>query len=350
MMDDTGILLQSLAAAANLDRVGVAPVGFARTWESYRAWLAQGYAGAMDYLARPDALARRADPRALMPSAKSVIIAAAEYARETLPPLLPLHGRVACYAWGTDYHRWLLQRLKLLVRLLGEALGPLEARCYVDTGPILEREWAVTAGVGWQGKNTCLLHPQLGSLFFLGVILIDRELTPAPVPDFPTCGSCTRCLDACPTGALIAPGVLDARRCLSYLTIEHRGAIPEPFRPLMGERVFGCDICQEVCPWNQRVRVAPKAIPDLSPFHTTLALPELLSLDAEEFRARFRPTALWRATPEGLARNAAVVLGNLRDPAALPILEWAAREHSSALVREHAAWALSAIPNMKPLT
>ncbi|OQA12535.1 MAG: Epoxyqueuosine reductase [Chloroflexi bacterium ADurb.Bin360] len=349
-MDDTGTLLRSLAAAANLDWVGFAPVGAARTWESYRAWLAQGYAGAMEYLARPDALARRADPRALMPSAKSVIVAAAGYTREALPPLLPLHGRVARYAWGADYHRWVLQRLEQFTRLLAEALGHLEARCYVDTGPILEREWAVTAGVGWQGKNTCLLNPQLGSFFFLGVILADRELQPAPVPDFPTCGSCTRCLDACPTGALIAPGVLDARRCLSYLTIEHRGAIPEPFRSLMGEHVFGCDICQEVCPWNQRAQVAPKGIPDLSPFHTTLVLPELLSLNAEEFRARFRPTALWRATPEGLARNAAVVLGNLRDPAASPVLEWAAREHSSALVREHAAWALSAIPNMKPLT
>ncbi|MBN1922522.1 MAG: tRNA epoxyqueuosine(34) reductase QueG [Anaerolineae bacterium] len=340
-MVNTATSLQSLATAAGLDWVGVAPVKPARTWESYRAWLEQGYAGDMAYLARPDALARRADPRAIMPSARSVIVAAMSYAREVLPPLPPLHGRVARYAWGADYHHWALERLERLVQALAEALGPLEAHCYVDTGPILEREWAVTAGLGWQGKNTCLLHPRLGSFFFLGVILTDRVLAPTPVPDFPTCGSCTRCLDACPTGALIAPGVLDARRCLSYLTIEHRGTIPEPLRPLLGERVFGCDICQEVCPWNQRPRLPRTALSESSSLHATLALPELLRMDAGEFRARFRSTPLWRATPEGLARNAAVVLGNLGDPAALPVLEWAAREHDSALVREHAAWALS---------
>lgn len=340
-MVNTATLLQSLATAAGLDWVGLAPAEPARTWESYRAWLEQGYAGDMAYLARPDALARRADPRAIMPSARSVIVAAMGYAREAVPPLLPLHGRVARYAWGADYHHWALQRLERLVELLAEALGPLEARCYVDTGPILERDWAVTAGLGWQGKNTCLLHPRLGSFTFLGVILTDRVLAPTPVPDFPTCGSCTRCLDACPTGALIAPGVLDARRCLSYLTIEHRGTIPERLRPLLGEHVFGCDICQEVCPWNQRVQLPRTVFSELSSLHATLALPELLRLDAGAFRTRFRSTPLWRATPEGLARNAAVVLGNLGDPAGLPLLEWAAREHDSALVREHAAWAFS---------
>lgn len=336
-------MLDTLAAAAGLDWVGVAPAGPARTWEAYRAWLAQGYAGGMAYLARPDAVARRADVRALMPTAQAVIVAGAAYPWMTpAPSLPPLHGQVARYAWGEDYHRWLLARLKTLARHLAEALGPLNARCYVDTGPILERDWAVSARLGWQGKNTCLLHPRLGSYFFLGVMLIDRALPATLWPStsaltFPTCGSCTRCLDACPTGALVAPGVLDARRCLSYLTIEHRGAIPEALRPLLGERVFGCDVCQAVCPWNRRLVSAPEALP----LHATLPLPELLTLDAEGFRSRFRHTPVWRATPEGLARNAAVVLGNSGNPAAQPALEWAAREHSSALVREHAAWALA---------
>jgi len=333
--------LKVLADAAGLELVGVAPAGPARTWEAYRAWLAQGYAGAMTYLARPDAVARRADPRRIMPAAKSVIVAAAAYPDVAAPLLPPLHGRVARYAWGEDYHRWLLRRLTALVQSLTTALGPLEARCYVDTGPLLEREWAMSAGLGWQGKNTCLLHPRLGSYFFLGVILVDRDLPPTPAPNFPTCGSCTRCLEACPTGALVAPGVLDARLCLSYLTIEHRGAISEALRPLLGERVFGCDLCQEVCPWNRRREAVAPALSEASARHATLALPELLREEPEMFRARFRSTPLWRATPEGLARNAAVVLGNLGDPAAVPALEWAATCHCSPLVREHAAWALA---------
>jgi len=333
--------LKVLADAAGLELVGVAPAGPARTWEAYRAWLAQGYAGAMTYLARPDAVARRADPRRIMPAAKSVIVAAATYPGAAAPLLPPLHGRVARYAWGEDYHRWLLRRLTALVQSLTTALGPLEARCYVDTGPLLEREWAMSAGLGWQGKNTCLLHPRLGSYFFLGVILVDRDLLPTPAPNFPTCGSCTRCLEACPTGALVAPGVLDARLCLSYLTIEHRGAIPESLRPLLGERVFGCDLCQEVCPWNRRRKTATPAPSEASTRHATLALPELLREEPEVFRVRFHSTPLWRATPEGLARNAAVVLGNLGDPTAVPALEWAATCHCSPLVREHAAWALA---------
>lgn len=325
-----------LAAAAGLDLVGTAPVGPAQTWAAYRAWLAQGYAGEMAYLARPDAVARRADPRTLMPTAQTVIVAAAAYTSQAAGPLPPLHGRVARYAWGEDYHRWLLARLHALVQHLQTLVGPLEARCYVDTGPLLEREWAVRAGLGWHGKNTCVLHPRLGSYFFLGVVLVDRVLPPTPLPEFPTCGRCTRCLEACPTGALVAPGVLDARRCLSYLTIELRGSLPEALRRLVGERVFGCDVCQEVCPWNQRLAVASAAVPQ-----ATLWLPELLTLGVEGFRARFRHTSLWRATPEGLARNAAVVLGNVPASAATPILEQAVQAHPSALVREHAAWALA---------
>lgn len=330
--------LQALAMEAGLDCVGVAPAGPTPTWEAYRAWLARGYAGEMAYLARPDAVTQRADPRHLLPEARSVLVVAAAYGRAALPPLSPLHGRVARYAWdAADYHRWLLERLRALLRRLEAECGAFPWRAYVDTGPILERAWAQVAGLGWVGKNANLIHPRLGSYLFLGVGLVGLDLPPTPPPDLPTCGDCRRCMEACPTQAIVAPGVVDARRCLAYWTIEHRGGIPEELRPALGARVFGCDVCQEVCPWNQRALraiTAPAAAP------AALYLPDLLTLSEAAFRARFRHTALWRATWAGLARNAAVVLGNSGNPAARPHLARAAREHPSALVREHAAWGL----------
>ncbi len=333
--------LSELAAEQNLDVVGVVPVGPTPTWDAYQAWVSQGYAGAMAYLTRPDAVARRADPRRILPETQSVLVAAASYAGPPPPPLLPLHGRVSRYAWGAeDYHRWLLRRLKALVRrLVDVAATPFPYRCYVDTGPVLERAWAQAAGLGWIGKNSCLIHPTLGSYLFLGVALLGIALPPISRPTLPSCGRCTRCMDACPTGALVAPGVLDARRCLAYLTIEHRGAIPSSLRPAVGTRVFGCDICQDVCPWNRKpLETHAQESP---PANASLALPDLLFVDAVTFRARFRRTPIWRATPEGIARNAAVVLGNLGDPAARPFVARAVSEAESAIVREHAAWALA---------
>ena len=359
--------LNHLAIEEGLDLAGVAPAGPSPSWLRYREWVAAGYAGEMAYLARPDAVERRRDPRAIWPAAESVLVVAASYAGPPHPPLPRLHGRVARYAWGEppfeakaaadsraaadgpatadsrigqDYHRWLLRRVKALVRrIAAEVDREMDARVYVDTGPVLERAWAQAAGLGWTGKNACLIHPRLGSHLLLGVALLPVPLPPPPPLAMPTCGTCTRCIEACPTGAIVAPGVVDARRCLSYLTIEHRGPIPEILRPALGDRVFGCDICQEVCPWNRRPLAAhaTEAAPPLA----TLSLPELLTLDADAFRARFRHTPLWRATPEGLARNAAVVLGNLHDPAARPALTRAAAAHPSALVRDHAAWALA---------
>ena len=250
-----------------------------------------------------------------------------------------MHGRISRYAWGEDYHRWLLSRLEALVQRIVAQAGPFPYRCYVDTGPLLERAWAQAAGLGWVGKNACLLHPCLGSYLFLGVALLGVDLEPTPLSAFPTCGCCTRCLEACPTGALIAPGLVDARRCLAYLTIEHRGPIPEPLRPAVGEWLFGCDLCQEVCPWNRR----PLAVhaTETPPPGATLSLPELLALDEAGFRARFRVTPLWRATRAGLARNAALVLGNRGDPAAMPALRQAATHDPDEVVREQAAWSLS---------
>ena len=323
-----------------LDAVGIVPVGPTPRWEAYRAWVAQGYAGGMSYLARADALARRADPREILPAARSMLVVTASYAGSPLPALPPLHGRVSRYAWGMeDYHRWVLRRLEALVGRISAAVGPFPYRCYVDTGPVMERAWAEAAGLGWIGKNTNLIHSHLGSFIFLGVALLGIELPLTPSADLPDCGTCTRCLDACPTGAIIEPRVIDARRCLSYLTIEHRGPIPKEMRPLMGDRVFGCDVCQEVCPWNRRPLARHAEMP--TPVNATLALPPLLALDQADFRARFRATPIWRATPDGLARNAAIVLGNLGDPAARPALERAAVSHPSAMVREHAAWALA---------
>jgi epoxyqueuosine reductase len=338
--------LTELALEVGLDLVGVAPVGPTPTWDTYRAWVSEGYAGEMAYLTRPDAIARRADPRRILPEAQSVLVIAASYAGPPPPPLSPLHGRVSRYAWGKeDYHRWLLRRLKALVCRLIEVSGtPFPYRCYVDTGPVLERAWAQAAGLGWIGKNSCLIHPRMGSYLFLGVALLSVALPPTPRPTLPSCGRCTRCMDACPTGAIIAPGVVDARRCLAYLTIEHRGAIPVSLRPAVDTHVFGCDVCQEVCPWNRK----PLAMHtrESLPGSASLALPDLLFIDAKTFRTRFRRTPIWRATPEGIARNAAVVLGNLGDPAARPFVVRAASEAESALVREHAAWALTRLNDL----
>jgi epoxyqueuosine reductase len=338
--------LRDLAHDLGLDLVGAAPVGPTPSREAYRAWLDKGYAAEMGYLARPDAVDKRSDPRRIMPEAQTVLMISAAYAGPPPPPLLPLHGRISRYAWGPptqpapDYHNWLLDRLNALVDRIATVLNQeIAARTYVDTGPVLERAWAAAAGLGWTGKNTTLIHPQLGSYTFLGAALLDVALPPSPQASMPTCGTCTRCIDACPTGALVAPGVLDARRCLSYLTIENRGPIPTAYRTAMGTRLFGCDTCQEVCPWNRKplARHANEPVPELA----TCYLPDLLTLDANAFRARFGDTPIWRATPAGLARNAAVVLGNLGEQTARPHLARAAVHHPSPLVREHAAWALA---------
>jgi epoxyqueuosine reductase len=338
--------LTATAREVGLDLAAAVPVGATPTWDRYREWLTRGRAGEMAYLARPDAVHRRRDPRHIVPEAKTVLVVAASYAGPGAPQLPTQHGRVSRYVWGpksengVDYHRWLLKRLKVLIRRIESLVDrPISSRPYIDTGPVLERAWAQAAGLGWTGKNTTLIHPQLGSFTFLGVAFLDVDLPAAPPPALPSCGTCTRCIDACPTGALIAPGTLDARRCLSYLTIEHRGPISETYRAAMGTRVFGCDTCQDVCPWNRKPIETHRgeAVPDLA----ALRLPDLLRLDEADFRSRFRRTPIWRATPDGLARNAAIVLGNLGDPEARTCLEQAAAHHPHELVAEAAAWALA---------
>ncbi len=336
-------LKDQIRAAAQ--RIGFPLCGFARITPVPHAaflhrWLADGNAAGMGYLER--GRAKRLDPRLILRQARSVITVGYRYLPPPLPPLdwqAELRGRIAAYALDGDYHRIVRHKLDELAAALTTFCPDAVALAYVDTGAILEREWAAGGGVGWFGKNTNILHTEEGSYFFLGELLTNLELDPEPVvPDH--CGTCTRCLDLCPTRALQPGYILDARLCISYLTIEHRGDIPINLRPQIGNWIFGCDVCQEVCPWNEKLlkRDPPPDSAALLPF-----LPDLLRLDAEGFEARFAGSAIRRAKRDGFVRNVAVALGNTHNPAAVPALREALAHDSSALVRAHVAWALGEI-------
>ncbi len=330
--------VKGAARGAGFDLVGVAPVEPPAALAFFADWLGRGFAGEMSYLTAQSE--RRSDLRVAFPWARSVISVGVQY--DTPHPYStaadPDKGWIARYAWGDDYHDVLKAMLDRLTEGLRATLGPFEARTYVDTGPIVERAYAVAAGLGAWGKNTCLLHPEHGSWFFLGEAVTDLDLAP-DTPRTDMCGSCTACIDACPTDALRAPYVLDATRCISYLTIELKGTISESLREPMGRQVFGCDICQDVCPWNRRRRQV--AGPGFAPRPGLVApdLEELACLDPEAFSARFRKSPLKRAKRRGLLRNVAIALGNSGDPGKRPLLETMARDED-ALVREHATWAL----------
>ena len=334
---------------------GITPAEPSEHSAFYHSWIDAGRHGEMAYLARPDAVRRRADVAETMAEARSCLVVAHEYAVPDAPgvPDDPSRAVVARYARGDDYHEVVLPKLERLQAWLGERVeGGVRGRAYVDTGPILERELGRKAGLGWFGRNTMLIHPGRGSYFFLGVLLLDLEL-PADEPfTEDRCGSCRACLDACPTGALLgrdadgAP-VMDARRCISYLTIELRGSIPIELRPAIGNRVFGCDICQEVCPWNERF-ARPTEEPAYTPREllqgpALVALAErLLALDEEGFRTLFRASPLRRAKRAGFLRNVCVALGNWGAGDAVPTLDRALAD-ASPLVRAHAAWALGRV-------
>jgi epoxyqueuosine reductase len=337
--------VKQVALALGFDRVGIAPAEPAPHAEFLRAWLARGYAGEMAWLARD--VEKRIDPRRALPGARSAIAVGLLHEPAERAPAASATGEVARYAGGDDYHDVLGDRL----RALGAAIEALAGRAvrwraWVDTGPVLERPLAARAGLGWIGKNTLLIDRELGSYLFLGVLLCDLELAPdAAEPDH--CGSCRACLDACPTGAFPEPYVLDATRCLSYTTIELRGPIPEPLRAPQGDRVFGCDVCQEVCPWNLRSRRPRPGDPAglrarLEPRAAWQrpALAWLLSLDEDAFRGAARRTALRRARWRGLLRNALVAAGNSGDASLVPLLRRHA-EGSDPLLAEHARWALA---------
>lgn len=314
---------------------------------AYRAWLAAGYHEPMAYMARPDRVARALDPTAVLPQVRSILAVGKNYFTGHLPPELaadPSRGLFASYAWGADYHQTLTARLERLRDHLAEDLGrEVGARVYVDTGPVLERNLAERAGLGFVGRNSMLIHPRWGSWFFLGEILLDLDLPPDTPDRAGTCGACTRCLIACPTDAFPRPYVLDARRCISTLTIELKGPMPSALRPLIGNRVFGCDICNEVCPYNRRF-ARPSDDKDLAPDPDRVAPPllDLLALDEAGFAARFGGTAVARSRRRGLLRNVCVALGNWGSPRAAPALR-AALADAEPLIRGHAAWALGRI-------
>ena len=333
--------MKAEAARLGFPLVGIAPAEtFGAAQARFVEWVRLGRQGDMRWI--DESRARRSSqPDKLLADARSLIGVALAYSDGSEDaPLSPLAGRVARYARGDDYHDLMVERLRQLVAALRSRIEErFTVRLFVDTGPILDREVAARAGLGFYGKNTCILTAPLGSYCFLGAILTDLELA-HDAPIVKDCGRCRLCLDACPTGALVAPYELDARRCISYLTIELRGSVAQELREPMGQHVFGCDICQQVCPWNRSV--GPIVWPELLPRENVgaeLALTEILALDEDGFRQRFRKSPIKRAKRRGLLRNAAIALGNTGDARAVPALIGALGD-GDPLVRGHAAWAL----------
>ncbi len=340
----TSSTIKSKAREIGFDLCGVAPANDFPELAFLREWMARGYAGEMAYIAR--SADRRADVRAVVPGARSVIVTGTVY--NTVPPYASAEARpdialISRYAWGDDYHDVLKKRLEaLLAWMRAESPQPVDARAYVDTGPVQERVYAQYAGLGWRGKNTCLISPEVGSWLFLSEIICTLPLEP-DTKALDQCGTCTRCLDACPTDALVEPGVLDATRCISYLTIEIRGAVPAQLRAALGTHVYGCDICQDVCPYNQ---AAPQSDDAAWQPRQGLDLPKLADLWRRpdgELRTLVKGSAMTRAKLTGLRRNLAVAIGNSGDPDARAALTERSPDRPSAddrMVREHVAWAL----------
>jgi epoxyqueuosine reductase len=338
--------LKSHAQALGFGLVGVAPAVDARGAARLGEWLDRGYAGEMRYLhERREAYAH---PRHVLEGVRSVVMLGLHYRTAEPGPIATGQGRVARYAWGNaDYHDLIRDRLHDLADYLRERVPTAATRGVVDTAPLLERDFAQLAGLGWVGKNTLLLSREAGSYFFLAALLTDVELAYDAPHESDHCGTCTACLDACPTDAFPQAGVLDASRCVSYLTIELRDHIPAELRPGVGDWLFGCDVCQEVCPWN---RFAPVSeIAELQPLDSMnpVDLAELFSLTDDDFRCRFRKTPLWRPHRDGLLRNAAIVLGNQRQISALPALSLGLND-AAPLVRAASAWAIGRVAIAHP--
>jgi epoxyqueuosine reductase len=352
--------IKQAALEAGFDLVGVSPVHDFPELGYFPQWIASGHAGEMKYLESRDVggSLKRASLRSAVPWARSVIVCAINY--NTAEPYSthvddPRRGWISRYAWAKqDYHDAVLRKLREVERWLlsieteprlSEVEGQaLQTRCYVDTGPLVERIYAKYAGVGWIGKNTCIINQKNGSWLFLGVILTSLELSPdLPAPD--RCGSCTRCIEACPTDAIIAPYQLDSNRCISYLTIEKRGAIPDELREGMGRHVFGCDICQDVCPWNRKAPATTAA--EFQPREGLVnpALEWLAGIRVEEFREKFRGSPIRRAKRGGLRRNAAIAMGNSREGRFRPVLQKMASDEDP-VVAESADWALKRLADI----
>lgn len=327
------------AVAVGFDSCRIAPAAAPRHREQFHAWLDSGFAAEMDWIAR--GAEKRSDPQKVLPGARSVIVLALNYwqgdkekeerGRES--------GRIARYAWGDDYHEIVENKLRELDRYLSAAGG--RQKFYVDTGPVLERDFAAEAGVGWHGKSTMLLNRELGTWFFLAEIFTTLELPPDP-PQVARCGSCTRCIDACPTGAITAPHRLDSRRCISYLTIELKGSIPVELRPMIGDRIYGCDDCLDACPWNRFAQVSRESAFSARTAVAQMRLRDFLTLDEEQFRNMFRGSPIRRTKRRGFLRNVCVALGNVGTRDDLPALANAVGDHEP-LVAEHATWAIQQI-------
>ena len=334
--------IKQAAQELGFELVGISPVKPPPHEPSFAQWLRDGLSGELDYMKRTELLRR--EPQQLVPWAMSVISVGLNYYKSPARPTLSSEtiGWISRYAWGDDYHDLMKSKLqKLLERVNEIAEAPVQGRTFVDSGPVLERDFAGVAGLGWIGKNTQLISPQKGSWFFLGELFVDLALAyDRPLRD--RCGKCALCLKACPTNAFVGPYVLDARRCISYLTIELKGFMPRHLRPLVGHHIFGCDICQEVCPYNVKARETAEAAFGPRPGLYAPQLIPLLALTAAEFRQRFRGSPILRAKRRGFLRNVAVALGNIGSVAAIPALIHAL-DDEEPLVRGHAAWALGEI-------
>ncbi len=328
--------LRAMAGEEGFALCRFARAGRAPHAEALEAWLQDGRQASMEWMQRT--AAERINPERILPGVRTVVVLATNYFHDDIPETDGT-GRIARYAWSNDYHEVIRPRLDKLAESMAVAGGT--QRCFVDSGPVMERDWAAACGVSWHGKSTMGIHPELGTWFFLSVILTTLEFPPdAPLPD--RCGRCTRCIDACPTQAITAPYQLDARRCISFLTIENKGAIPEEFREAMGDRIFGCDDCLDACPWNRFARASRDAA--LQPRREILQKPlrEFLSLDEAGFKALFRGSPILRAKRRGFLRNVCVALGNTGTRDDVPALQAAAKD-AEPLVREHATWALGRI-------
>ena len=367
-------VISQKAHELGFDLVGITTPERPAHADQYLAWIQAGYQGEMGYMSTPRSQICRVNPKELFPECQSIIVLAMGYPNPArLNPKLKglsssttsnfdfqrldssstnlLSGKVAAYAWGKDYHQVLKKRLKILTQFIEEiSEKPIQSRLFTDSAPILERDLAWRAGLGWIGKNTCLINPQIGSHSFLAEILLDLELPPSSPFATDYCGKCSRCIAACPSHCILPNRTIDARRCISYLTIELRSAIPIAYRPLIDQWLFGCDVCQEVCPWNQHTineRIDEDFQPQKDQFPINLI--EILELNEEQFQNRFAESSLRRAKPRGLARNAAVILGNYAKEhpeeagGTAQVLEQLLDSQFDPLVRQHILWSLEYI-------
>lgn len=340
-------IIKAEAFRLGFDLVGITDASPPASLAIYKNWLERGLHGQMTYLSRPEAIARRADPNLILPGVKSIIVVAMRYPRPDDAPQAAAQpsGKIAAYAWGKDYHNIIPVRLnELVVSLQQKYRLSFEWKIYTDSGPVLERDLAQRAGLGWIGKNSCLIVPHRGSYFLLGELFTTLYIEPDPPFSLDLCGTCRRCIEACPTGCILPDRTLDARRCISYLTIENKGGIPIELRPALEQWVFGCDICQQVCPWNIRF-ASPQHDPAFSVKDNTArpVLTQEIYLSPAQFKQKFNQSPIQRAKRRGYLRNIAVALGNLADEKNLPALADCLKNEDEPLVRAHAAWAIGQI-------